>query len=239
MAPDWVDALPRAWVFADLGDLRPSPDARPATYVWWPLDGLPRVELGGRSVIDLLLAHAAHEDGLSDADAIGSVDGATLDAIADVGERVAIPEALDRFIRDPEPRRRIRSVTACFLDLGEELVPVEGGGGLLHLVSDQQWVVHWLVLLGSSSMGPVIASTIPFGFPYAGDAPRSFDPATVADGASDRTVVCADSVDEFLARFFLENEAWLVAHPGYGGGPERSPEVESYVAALRAARSVG
>lgn len=240
MTLDWLDGLPRAWVFPDLGDLRPAPNGRAATYVWWPLDRLPPVGLRGRSAIELLLAHEAHGDAIGDEDAVRSVDGATLDAILGVGERVGVPESLDRFVRDPEPRRRIRSVTACFLDLGEELVPVAGGGWLLHLVSDQQWVVHWLVLLTrETGPGPVIASTIPFGFPVAGDAPRSFDPMTAAGQSVERTVVCAGSADEFLARFFLENEAWRAAHPGYGGGYERSPDVESYIAALRAAASAG
>jgi hypothetical protein len=240
VTPDWLDRLPRTWVFPDLGELRPSPDPRPATYVWWPLDGLPPVGLRGRSAIVLLLAHAPADDAIGDEEAVGSVDGAALDAILGVGERVGVPGSLDRVVRDPEPRRRIRSVTACFLDLGEELVPVEGGGWLLHLVSDQQWVVHWLVLLTrEAGPGPVIASTIPFGFPFAGDAPRSFDRTTAADQSVERTVVCADSIDEFLARFFLENEAWRAAHPGYGGRYERSPEVEAYIAALRAPSSAG
>ena len=44
-------------------------------------------------------------------------------------------------------------------------MPVDGGGVLLHILSDQQWVLHWLVFVSpDGGGGPVVVTSVPFGF---------------------------------------------------------------------------
>jgi hypothetical protein len=192
------------------------------------------MDLVDGSAIALLLEAPPAADGLSDDEAIRPASSEQLDALLDGVEIGRLPPSLDRFIRDPEPRRRIRSVTACYLDLGEVVVPVDGGGVLLHILSDQQWVLHWLVFVApDGSGGPVVVTSVPFGFPSAGDGPPRFDPRVADPELPDLPAVCADSVDEFLIRFWLENEAWHAVNPTIDGDARWTPLLETHLAQLR------
>ena len=101
----------------------------------------------------------------------------------------------------------MRSCTACYLDLGNFPVKVTGGGRLIHFLSDQQWVRHWLLYLGDDGAEAVVSTYDPYGFELGDDeeleAPDRFQP-----GAAD-ALLCADSFSEFLYRFWIENEIWF------------------------------
>jgi hypothetical protein len=232
-ASTWLGALRRRWVFPGLGDARPG---RRATYTWFDLDRQPPATADARSAIEVLLEHPPRADGLDDDDAVRRADGEGLDAIL-AGDAVGpLPPSFERFIREREPRRRIRSVTACFLDLGEHAVHVdEGPGHLIHFLSDQQWVVHWLVFVPhDSGPSPVLASTSGYGLPSYSDAPPEFRvKANHWEDEDARTVVCADSIDEFLIRFFLENEAWRIANGRMATAEAPIPAVMAYLEAVR------
>jgi hypothetical protein len=124
------------------------------------------------------------------------------------GRDIAVPAAFSQFTTDPSLRKRLRSATACYLDLGDSLVVVEGGGALIHFLSDQQWVLHWSLFVGPGPSGCVIATSEPLGFMDDGIEHFAFSPG------SDDAVICAASFSEFIYRFWVENEIWFALHEG-------------------------
>jgi len=120
-----------------------------------------------------------------------------------------VPRSFARFVEDPEPRRRVRTCTDCFLEAADAVVPVEDGGRLIHFLSDQQWVLHWLLYVGPDGGEAVVATPIAYGF-ESGETPATF--ASRGDEAD----VCAESFDEFLYRFWIENEIWYAQSDRHG-----------------------
>ena len=117
------------------------------------------------------------------------------------GRPLPLPPAFRAFVADPDLRTRVRSCTACYLDLGEVVVPAFGGA-LLHFLSDQQWVLHWLLYVGEDGSEAVVSTDVPYGF---ADAPEPAAGTNEAEGM----IVCAESFSEFLYRFWIENEIWF------------------------------
>ena len=196
-------SLPRRWRTNGL----PGVVEHERFEMYWPLDldAMPPVgrtfdgSLGWLVASPTLapsLQRGPHDPTLRDA------NGAELAAIA---PGVRFSEAFRRFIEDPEPRRHVRSATACYLDLAQFAVATPDGGVLVHFLSDQQWVFHWLVYVGPDGCESVVASPDPIGF-EDDDAPgRTID----ADEMAGRLEVSSDSFEEFIYRFWAENEIWF------------------------------
>jgi hypothetical protein len=117
------------------------------------------------------------------------------------------PAALAALAAEPELQSRMRSYTGCYFDLGDMAARTTTGATLVHLISDQQWVRHWLVLVGSEGSTPVLSTTVPLGFDVGDDEPGEEPiPAVIPlDGSLDLTLA-ADTVEDFLYRFWIENE---------------------------------
>ncbi|HEY3059377.1 MAG TPA: hypothetical protein VGL99_10425 [Chloroflexota bacterium] len=100
-------------------------------------------------------------------------------------------------------------------------MPVNDGGSLIHFLPDQQWVMHWLLYIGSDGAEAVLATYVPYGFALdeseiePADDP-SYKPARLREfqvGATD-AVVCAESFSEFVYRYWIENEIFFRARQG-------------------------
>jgi hypothetical protein len=181
---------------------------------------LPPIERELDDGLSWLLAEPPVEHSLAgghvyEGEPVGPASGAQLDALIDDLD-VRLPPAFEKFIRVPEPRSRVRSCTACYLDLADFPVKVEDGGWLLHFLSDQQWVNHWLLYVHRDGGEAVVSTYPPYGFRLKSpeeepDWASDFDPAKshqFRHGASE-SMVCADSFSEFLYRFWIENEIWF------------------------------
>lgn len=98
-------------------------------------------------------------------------------------------------------RQRLRSATDSHFDLGHRLEDV-GGGHLLHLVSDSQWVMHWSLFLGDGGDTAVVASPFPSGFDLDAEElePWVDEPASHA--------ICAASFAEFTWHWWMDNEVF-------------------------------
>jgi len=177
-----------------------------ATYSPIPLDAMSPPEHAIDSTLGWLLETQTHDRSLErgpDDPAERDADAAGLQAIA---PSVVLPAAFRKFIEDPEPRRHIRSATACYLDLAHFTVAVSDGGVLIHFLSDQQWVLHWLLYLGADGSEAVVVSPDPLGFDVGeGDPVR----LVTVDDAPDLMVVCSETFEEFLYRFWIENELFF------------------------------
>jgi hypothetical protein len=203
---DALQSLPRAWWSTDLPGYREH--LRPfATYSPFAYAELPPIERSLDPGLEWLLAQAKVPGSLGHVDRGDPAPErpATRAQLTTLigGKAIELPPAFKAFISEPEPRLRVRSATACYLDLAEFPVEVEGGGTLIHFLSDQQWVLHWLAYVGADGSEAVLVTEAPLGFEADERRFARFDPAL--NGAS----ICAESFSEFLYRFWIENEIYF------------------------------
>jgi hypothetical protein len=201
-----VTALPglsrRWWTIGVPGVL----ERRGATYWPLPLDALPTVGRAFDGTLRWLLDAPNHDPSLQcgpDDPAVRDADAGGLHAIA---AGLSLPTAFGRFIEDPEPRRHIRSATACYLDLAQFAVGVNDGGLLIHFLSDQQWVLHWLLYVGPDGSEAVVVSPNPLGFDDG-----ELEPLRVVrlEDAEGWLAVCSESFEAFLYRYWIEHELFF------------------------------
>jgi hypothetical protein len=145
---------------------------------------------------------------------------------------IVLPSSFEAFVASSEPACRIRSATGCYVERADFVVSVVGGGQLVHFLSDQQWIRHWLVYIDDGGAESVVSTYPPYGFAeerepdefdpgYTPESLRSFDP-----GSAD-AIVCADSFSEFLYRFWIENEIFFRQKEG-GLTPEQQRYLDHY-----------
>jgi hypothetical protein len=223
--------LRRSWWFCDLERLRPVRGDE--TYGEFDLDDQPDVGRPEESLAWLETQPEHARSNIYDSEAMPQRRVTTAALAELVPPDIALPTALTELAARTELQRRIRSATACYLDLGDFLARTSHEGGyLLHVVSDQQWVRHWLVYLDEDGNESVVTTTEPVCFVLPEDDEWDPLPPEIIplDGTFDLQV-CADSVAEFLFRFWVENELFFTH------GSRKSPGVvKSYAAELTALR---
>jgi hypothetical protein len=217
--------LPRTWWFPSIPGYRT--DTR-ATYVRHNLDDQPRIEALDDQLSWLEADAEKPEWSIDHSDGGGPVRALTPAALDAVSRGLPLPASLRLLAQRRDLQRRIRSATACYLDLGDFRTPTTANGGyLIHLLSDQQWCRHWLLYLDTAGNEAVATSTEPIGFDLPDDWPPLPQPVP-ADGSTVNLEVCADSFAEFLYRFWIENEVWYALHEGRAS----TQEAASYAAQL-------
>lgn len=202
-----TQVLSRVWWFPSSAALpRPTPSGL-ATYCGYDLDEQPKLadvdpHVGWLRAQPSVTAWALDR---SDEFPQRRIVGHELNVL--LGD-VEPPPALAALAADPGLQRKMRSYTGCYFDLGDTAVPTDVGATLVHLVADQQWVRHWLVLVGPDGQSPVLSTTLPLGFDLGADESPGEEPipdVVRLDGSLDLTL-SADSVEQFLYRFWIENE---------------------------------
>ncbi|MHB1593915.1 MAG: hypothetical protein ACYCO9_07455 [Streptosporangiaceae bacterium] len=136
----------------------------------------------------------------------------TLAGLEAIVADAVVPASLRQLAARPGVQRRIRSATACYLDLGDFAVPVSGGGTLIHVLSDQQWCRHWLAYTGGGGEA-VLTTPDSIGFDLADDWPAP-PPVIHLDDPAAGLEVCAWSFAEFLYRLWVENEIFFALPDG-------------------------
>jgi hypothetical protein len=161
-------------------------------------DSLPPVPFELRGDLDWLAAQPAHER--------WTIHGnATTELLELLGRcrraGVALPPAFTRFMSSSTLQDRVRSSTACFLDLAQAPVPFpEGGGHLVRFLADQQGCLYWYLYVTGDGADHAVVCSADFYDVADGEAPPD-DP--------ERISFCAESFEAFLCRFWLENEVWF------------------------------
>lgn len=175
-----------------------------ATYVQYAVDELPLAPIDVASLEWLRHAARHPEDYMASA-----FEHATRDisrqSVADLlGGRATVPHDLAQFLGGDGLRDRLRSATDCYFDLGDSVVAVDGGH-LLHLISDSQWVFHWLLYLGEDGSSAVVGTSFPAGF--------DLDPDDAAFWQQEDWgyVLVADTFAEFIWRWWMDNEIFYRA----------------------------
>lgn len=201
----FLSGLSRSWVTLPLpGSRQPE---RHATYVSYPVDALPPAPADLASLSWLEAAPAHPEDYLASWFADAAQRDLSLAGISELWSDIdSLPDDFVRFVGDHSPglRDRLRSATDCYFDLGDALVEVEGGR-LMHLVSDSQWVFHWLLYVGDDGASAIVGTQFPAGFALGPEELESLGARSVT------YVVVADSFSEFAWRWWMDNEIFYKA----------------------------
>ncbi len=205
--------LRRAWVTIGVpGTAHPES----STYVIYPSEGLPALPaalsqgdglgwLRNLAAIDLGMAPNAWSYSSTPLSREG-VEGLLHSAQTGVAFE-QLPADLQAFASETTMVHRLFSATDAYVDAGERLEQVPGGH-LLHLVSDSQWVGHWLAFIGDDGSTGVVYSPKPLGYLEEQD-----DDDEERDFRADEPVWVADSVAEFIWRWWADNHAFAVENP--------------------------
>jgi hypothetical protein len=219
--PRALPELPRAWLSVDLPGYRPHPREY-TTYSCFAGDELPPVEADRFGDLRWMAQLPEHEHSIADPpdrDSPGGVMTTTRlrELLPDAEAR--LPATFLQFVASPALHRRVRSCTWCFLDLGDFVASTPDGGALVHVLSDSQWVAHWLLYAGPSGEA-VVATLDPVGFEVEPE-----ETVRVLDPERHEAGVCAESFAEFLYHLWIENEIW---HAVRDGEPPLTDEQRRY-----------
>ena len=123
---------------------------------------------------------------------------------------VSLPQSFLKLMRDADLQARIRSNTGCFLDVVDAPVPSPvGAGALVRFLADSQGCISWYLYIPTGTLDHAIVSS-----------PEFYDPSgeRLHDGEPDYAalVFSAESFEQFICRFWIENEIWFA---GYEGTP--------------------
>ena len=198
-----IDMLPKAWPFSELPGYRET--SQPfATYSGFSYADLPPVTAEADAQFRWLQNEPVKSE-WSLLDWNGEVRRTLAEREA-AGE-LRLPPPFVTFLRSPDLQSRVRSCTACYLLMPEFAVPTAGveEGHLIHFLSDQQWCLHWSLYVGSNGRECVICSEKAYGFEEDEEEASSLPIDLVKEGAA----FCAPSFQEFMYRFWIENEIYF------------------------------
>lgn len=140
------------------------------------------------------------------------------------GRGLEIPEVFMRFVATPAIYERVPSITGCFLEFSMGVVrdPSSSRGGMLRFLNDSQGCAFWYLYMTPSGDHCILASDQ---WLDGGDDEQSaLDPQ--------QYFWCAQSLEHFLYRFWLEDEIWTRVKRKQ----PLSPEQQRYLADAIAAR---
>lgn len=123
---------------------------------------------------------------------------------------VSLPVSFSRFMTSVELQSMVRSYTDCYFDPGERIGKTVGSlpGHLLHFLSDSQSCAHWYLHVLVSGDSAVLESDDLYCYSIE-NSDWIENPACRLEQIDVLNLnfnFCAPSFDEFLFRFWIENE---------------------------------
>jgi hypothetical protein len=168
------------------------------TYGQYAYDVLPPVPFPMSGDLAWLAAQPTHDEW-----GIGESAVAELPQLVSACDRlgVGLPPAFLSFMRTPELQRRVRSSTACFIDVSPEPARAPRGDGyLIRFLADQQGCLFWYLFLTADGQDHAVVCSEDYYGPPDDDE---------QEGDPDDIVFCGESFETFLCRYWLENEIWF------------------------------
>ena len=214
----FLDGLSRGWVSIEVPGTASSGKLR--TYVRYNHEHLPPAPVYIDSW-DWLRAARVYPDSTLGQAQEQAVRDLTPHALTDLLTASVLPGDFADFA-DPGLRTHLRSATSCCFDLADHLEPVPGGQ-LLHLISDSQWTMHWLLYVGTDGASAVVTTSRPVGFDLGEEKSAYWD----SEGWE--YVRCADTFREFAWRWWMDNEIfWQVTIDHQSPTEEQQAYVSRY-----------
>jgi hypothetical protein len=119
---------------------------------------------------------------------------------------VKLPSSFMAFMKSEELHKRVRSCTDCGLQIADHVVEAQSSpnGYLFHFLSDSQWIGHWYLYADSCGNHFIATSLTPYGFAFDDEEKNK----EKIDLEQEDIWFCAPNFNEFIYRFWLENEIW-------------------------------
>jgi hypothetical protein len=195
-----------AWWGTSLPNVRPSTHTY-SRYDYAPLSPPPGVRFDG--TFDWLRVEPSQASSILDQQRSDVVQSFAQLARFCSPRSITLPLSLVTFLQDMRLAERIRSCTACFLDLATDIIASpKGDRSIVRFLADQQGCLFWYLFLAPRQEDHcVVVSKDYFGSDTAEVWPEPSDPDSIE--------YCAPGFESFLFRFWLENEYWFASH-GYG-----------------------
>jgi hypothetical protein len=214
--------FPAAWLSIELEGYRDHPEL--ATYSSFSYEKLPSLSTElFRGNFEWLKESEPQESGDEAADLSSQVDRLLKTALQ---MHLVLPDEFVRFMKSLDLPNRIRSGTDCFFDLSSEIVasPANEGGYLIRFLSDSQGCLFWYLYLTETGEHCIVVSDKLFG----SEGELLHDDEEIEDSGEESYICfCAQSFEEFIYRFWIENEVWFAL--SYDDEP-LTQEQENYVA---------
>lgn len=123
---------------------------------------------------------------------------------------ISLPEPFIAFMSNLEFQKYIPSCTACYFDLQDKLMPcpIYGNNFVIRFLNDQQGVFTWYLYLKPNGEHCVAVSNYWFDLLEINDRDITITNEDFSK-ETQNTFVCAQSFEEFLYRFWLENCIWF------------------------------
>jgi hypothetical protein len=139
-----------------------------------------------------------------------------------------LPDSFVRFFSDGALAERIRSNTDSFVDVSPGLAQAPTGDGhFVRFLSDSQGCLFWFLYLAPNGDHAVLSSKDFYGSAEEEDEYYGGDEDDMERRKPDSVSFAAESFEEFMCRFWLENEIW---HAG-AEGREMTAEGKRYIKA--------
>ena len=204
-------ALPHRWIHIQLPGYRQLPEHN--TYESSQLADLPLIPIGLDDDCKWLRTHGwVHaQGGLNHYER--DIQPSFVEELA-LRAHIQLPKSFRRFMTHPESQSRVRSCTDCYLDPGERIVETIGSipGHLVHFLSDSQSCSHWYLHILPGGDCAVLVSPDLYGLKVENsdwiENPSCHLERIDLSGLE--FAYCASSFSEFLYRFWIENEIWIV-----------------------------
>lgn len=203
----WPNNLKTGWWSFSLPGFRDHP-RNPTTYSLFDYENLPPIAPPKDAKFTWLWSEPKHEKWSLAANNYADGSRADLSRLPELADQaqVALPPDFVEFMQAVALHERIRSCTACFLQLNEFVVrvtkPVDGV--LLNFLSDQQYCLQWYLYASRSGDHCITVSSEICGLQFETD----LRPQDEMDLTKAEMWMCAPNFTEFIYRFWLENEIW-------------------------------
>jgi hypothetical protein len=211
MASPLADMRTGWWSFP-LPGYRDQPE--PTTYSLFSYEQLPQIEAPGHAGWDWLASHPPQREWSLSANSYPDGSRADLSRLRSLIGQVpfALPLEFVTFFEAPSLHSRIRSCTACMLELSDFPVCTTAppDGVIVQFLVDQQGVLRWYLFADPQGNQAVLASGEAYGLNYGPDE----TPRTEVNLFIEDFWLCAPSFSEFIYRFWLENEVWFALAEG-------------------------
>lgn len=186
--------LKKGWFFTDIEGIRDVDES--STYYLFDYEELPPIEIELDENFDWLKPYP-EQINKEDWEYDFSKEIEKLKNDADK-KGLEIPNSFLNFMSNGALIRRIRSNTDCYFEFGDyiEEVPETNGMNFIHFMSDSQYCGFWYLCLDKNGNSCVVTSGNLYGHIHK------------EEELDEIGHFCAPSFEEFIFRFWIENEIW-------------------------------
>ena len=131
--------------------------------------------------------------------------GKTFDTLRDSAQNkgIVLPKPFLIFFESPYHQNCMISVTDCYFDLSDTIVEIPGSqsGYFIRFMNDSQNVMQWYLYIDEENNHRVAASNWMLDSEY----PKGKS----LESKLENIYICANSFEEFIYRFWIENRIWI------------------------------